>query len=96
MSTQISQKDSVVNEVKAILGSSFDASRPAADVQRVMKKYFTNANRLVIYYLPESAKTNTAPATGKKSREQGAPGEQGEQARAGTAGKEQKAGGRAK
>lgn len=28
----------------------------AADVQRVVKKYFTNANRLVIYYLPESAK----------------------------------------
>ena len=26
----------------------------AADVQRVMKKYFTDANRLVIYYLPES------------------------------------------
>ncbi|HKV35384.1 MAG TPA: pitrilysin family protein [Pyrinomonadaceae bacterium] len=28
----------------------------AADVQRVMKKYFTDANRMVIYYLPESAK----------------------------------------
>jgi zinc protease len=28
----------------------------AADVQRVMKKYFTSANRLVIYYLPETAK----------------------------------------
>lgn len=28
----------------------------AADVQRVMKKYFTDANRVVIYYLPESAK----------------------------------------
>lgn len=28
----------------------------AADVQRVMKKYFTPANRLVIYYLPEAAK----------------------------------------
>ncbi|HYO98874.1 MAG TPA: pitrilysin family protein [Pyrinomonadaceae bacterium] len=26
----------------------------AADVQRVMKKYMTDANRLVIYYLPES------------------------------------------
>jgi len=38
----------------------------AADVQRVMKKYFTNANRLVIYYLPESARTTTPPATGKK------------------------------
>lgn len=29
----------------------------AADVQRVMKKYFTEVNRLVITYLPESAKT---------------------------------------
>jgi zinc protease len=29
----------------------------AADVQRVMKKYFTANNRLVIYYLPEAAKT---------------------------------------
>src|SRR6266498_1050896 len=28
----------------------------AADVQRVMKKYFTDTNRLVITYLPESAK----------------------------------------
>lgn len=28
----------------------------AVDVQRVMKKYFTNENRTVIYYLPESAK----------------------------------------
>ena len=32
----------------------------AADVQRVMKKYFTANNRLVIYYLPEAAKS---PAT---------------------------------
>jgi zinc protease len=31
----------------------------AADVQRVAKKYFTDTNRLVIYYLPESAKTPT-------------------------------------
>ncbi len=31
----------------------------AADVQRVMKKYFTDANRLVIYYLPESEKNKT-------------------------------------
>jgi len=31
----------------------------AADVQRVMKQYFTAANRLVIYYLPETSKTNT-------------------------------------
>jgi zinc protease len=29
----------------------------AADVQRVVKKYFTDANRLVIHYLPESART---------------------------------------
>ena len=29
----------------------------AADVQRVMKKYFTDANRLVLYYLPEAAKS---------------------------------------
>jgi zinc protease len=28
----------------------------AADVQRVMKKYMTDTNRLVIYYLPESMK----------------------------------------
>jgi zinc protease len=28
----------------------------AADVQRVMKKYFTDSNRLVLYYLPEAAK----------------------------------------
>ena len=71
----------------------------AADVQRVMKKYFTNTNRLVIYYLPESAKTKTVSATGKKSREHAGrreQAEQGEQARAGTAGKEQKGGGRAK
>jgi zinc protease len=35
----------------------------AADVQRVMKRYFTPANRLVIYYLPEAAKTNTTSST---------------------------------
>src|SRR6476620_4932681 len=28
----------------------------AADVQSVMKKYFSNKNRMVLYYLPESAK----------------------------------------
>ena len=28
----------------------------AADIQRVMKKYFTDSNRLVLYYLPEAAK----------------------------------------
>jgi zinc protease len=37
----------------------------AADVQRVMKKYFTDANRLVIYYLPESAKTDTTTTGGQ-------------------------------
>ncbi len=29
----------------------------AADVQRVMKKYFTDTNRLVLYYLPEAMKS---------------------------------------
>ena len=28
----------------------------AADVQRVMKKYFTDSNRFVLYYLPEASK----------------------------------------
>jgi zinc protease len=36
----------------------------ASDVQRVMAKYFTKNNRLVIYYLPEMAKT--AGATTKR------------------------------
>ena len=31
----------------------------AADVQRVMKKYFTAANRLVIYYLPKTEQTTS-------------------------------------
>lgn len=35
----------------------------AADVQRVMQQYFTAANRLVIYYLPEAAKTNPTGST---------------------------------
>jgi zinc protease len=35
----------------------------AADVQRVLKKYFAPGNRLVIHYLPESAKTPTTPPT---------------------------------
>ena len=39
----------------------------AADVQRVVKKYFTNANRLVIHYLPESAKA-PAKTTGGQSQ----------------------------
>jgi zinc protease len=46
----------------------------AADVQRVMKKYFTDANRLVIYYLPEPAKPN---ATGAKKDRQNQEGGQG-------------------
>ena len=29
----------------------------AADIQRVMKKYFTDSNRLVLYYLPEASKS---------------------------------------
>ncbi|MEP6570689.1 MAG: pitrilysin family protein [Acidobacteriota bacterium] len=37
----------------------------AADVQRVMKKYFTATNSLVIYYLPEAAKTNATGGLGK-------------------------------
>jgi zinc protease len=65
----------------------------AADVQRVMKKYLTNANRLVIYYLPETARTNAQPSVGRKSREYGA---LWEQARIGAAGKEQKGGGTGK
>jgi zinc protease len=32
----------------------------AADVQRVMKKYFTDANRFVLYYLPEASKKGTS------------------------------------
>ena len=40
----------------------------AADVQRVMQKYFTDTNRLVLYYLPESAKpAQGAPAATRKT-----------------------------
>jgi len=47
----------------------------AADVQRVMKKYFTAANRLVIYYLPEAAKTEkTSSTTDHRNHEQHALG----------------------
>jgi len=36
----------------------------AADVQRVMKKYFTDENRLVLYYLPEAKSgKSTTPTT---------------------------------
>ncbi len=36
----------------------------AADVQRVMKKYFTDSNRVVIYYLPESMRSSEKNAGG--------------------------------
>ncbi|MFN2598163.1 MAG: M16 family metallopeptidase [Pyrinomonadaceae bacterium] len=35
----------------------------AADVQRVMKKYMTDQNRLVLYYLPESLRTKPASSS---------------------------------
>jgi zinc protease len=38
----------------------------AADVQRVMKKYFTDANRVVITYVPEPSKPQTTDGDGKK------------------------------
>ena len=39
----------------------------AADVQRVMKKYFTDTNRMVLYYLPEASKpvNKTGEGAGK-------------------------------
>ena len=37
----------------------------AADVQRVMKKYFTDENRFVLYYLPEASKKGTSQGTAK-------------------------------
>jgi zinc protease len=40
----------------------------AADVQRVMKKYFTANNRLVIYYLPEAAKRTTGVTAGGQGK----------------------------
>ncbi|HXM35074.1 MAG TPA: pitrilysin family protein [Pyrinomonadaceae bacterium] len=41
----------------------------AADVQRVMKKYLTKQNRLVLYYLPEAGKSSekTGPANNRKN-----------------------------
>jgi len=36
----------------------------AADVQRVMRKYFNEANRLVLYYLPEASKTGNLQTHG--------------------------------
>ncbi len=38
----------------------------AADVQRVMKKYFTDSNRVVLHYLPESMKAPEKTAGGVK------------------------------
>ncbi len=43
----------------------------AADVQRVMAKYFTTNNRLVIYYLPESAKPAAASSDNSVSPDGG-------------------------
>ncbi len=39
----------------------------AADVQRVAKKYFTDANRYVFYYLPESERPKTTTAQTKQA-----------------------------
>jgi zinc protease len=45
----------------------------AADVQRVMKKYLTDANRLVIIYLPEPAKTAGTNSTKNSMNQAGGP-----------------------
>ncbi|HEV7475036.1 MAG TPA: pitrilysin family protein [Pyrinomonadaceae bacterium] len=50
----------------------------AADVLRVMKKYFTANNRLVIYYLPEAAKAPTTSSTTVHLKERGRQGGQGQ------------------
>jgi zinc protease len=68
----------------------------AADVQRVMKKYFTSSNRLVIHYLPQADKTNTAPGAGMRTGQDYEPRQPGETARAGVSGKQQPSGGIAK
>ena len=60
----IDHKSMALGEAAVLLGDparvNTDLARlqavTAADVQRVMKKYFTDANRMVIYYLPESTK----------------------------------------
>jgi zinc protease len=49
----------------------------AADVQRVMAKYFTSNNRLVIYYLPESSKTGATSSNSHGDRPGSANGGQG-------------------
>lgn len=41
----------------------------AADIQRVMKKYFTQSNRLVLHYLPEASKRGSNPGDGNTRRE---------------------------
>lgn len=38
----------------------------AADIQRVMKKYFTENNRMVLYYLPEAKAENSRPTEATK------------------------------
>lgn len=43
----------------------------AADVQRVMQRYFTPANRVVIHYLPESMRPNNATNTIAPERREG-------------------------
>jgi zinc protease len=58
----------VLGEAAVLLGhpeqANFDLARLQAvtvsDVQRVMKKYFTSANRLVLYYLADASKTSEA------------------------------------
>jgi zinc protease len=42
----------------------------AADVQRVMKKYFTDSNRLVLYFLPEASKPKTAAENKQEMRKE--------------------------
>ncbi len=57
-------KAQVLGEAAVLLGDparvNTDLERlqavTAADVQRVMKKYFTDTNRMVLYYLPEASK----------------------------------------
>lgn len=59
------------NRVNTDLGKL--QSVTAADVQRVMKKYFTDANRLVIVYLPEPAKPAAANPTTNSTNQAGGP-----------------------
>ena len=66
-------KASVLGEAVAVMGDAAHANRDlaelqavtAAQVQAVARKYFTEANRLVIEYLPESMKSSAAKK-GKK------------------------------